>query len=75
MKLLTLSLTTKNPLMNPATRARAEGRRTSPRMSGIVSLLDSVAEMTSDIDMLAPIDRSKVPVASGIEEREGEASR
>ena len=34
-------------------------------MSGIVPLLDRVAEMTSAIDMLAPIDRSNVPVASG----------
>ena len=31
-----------------------------------MSLLASVAEMTSDSDMLAPIDRSKVFVARGM---------
>ena len=58
MKLLTRSLTTKNPLTNPAT-AHAPRATNMPHRSGIVSLLaERSSVITSDIDIIGPIDRS-----------------
>ena len=57
MKLLTFSLTTKNPLMKPAIAQAPRAMNIAAR-SGVLSVLDRYAEMTSAIDMLAPIARS-----------------
>src|SRR5215211_3790153 len=65
MKLLTLSLTTKKPLISPAT-AQAPSATSIAATSGITFSLDRYDDTTSAIDIIAPTDRSYVPVASGI---------
>src|SRR5215510_6368043 len=64
MKLFTPSFTTKKPLRNPAT-AQANSATNMASTVGIELCFARYDVMTSDIDIIAPIDRSYVPVASG----------
>src|SRR3954447_26726595 len=64
MKLLTLILTTKNPLITPATAHAARAMKI-PAIGETLLFLASEVVITKAIAIIAPIDKSYVPVVRG----------